>query len=68
MSPFSALRVARRNWPFRSKTPAGDAVGVLAHQRLFAGGDLQLVEVVPGLVAVVQADVENVRDRSSARR
>jgi hypothetical protein len=43
------------------KIPAGDTLRVLAHQRLLAGGDLQLVKVMPRLVAVIEADVDHVR-------
>ena len=41
--------------------PAFDAFGVLAHQGLLAGRDLELVKVVPGFVAVIQPDVNHVR-------
>src|SRR6185295_477388 len=38
---------------FEIKHPAGDALGILADQGAFAGGDFYFVEVVPGLVAIV---------------
>src|SRR5712692_7207087 len=41
--------------------PIGDAFGVLADERSLASGNPYLVEVVPGFVAVVQADVDSVR-------
>ena len=40
--------------------PARQAIGILAQQRTFASGDLHLVEVVPGLVAIVQAHEKRV--------
>src|SRR5580658_213694 len=41
--------------------PGGDVLGVLAQQRFLAARDVQLVQIVPAWIAVVQADVENVR-------
>ena len=61
VSPFSADRDGQAQVALQIEIPADDALGVLAHQRLLAGGNLQLVEIVPGLVAVVQADVDDVR-------
>ena len=41
--------------------PPGNAIRVLAEQRALAGGDAHFVKVVPGLVAIVQAEVDKVR-------
>src|SRR4029077_16343122 len=41
--------------------PVGDAVGVLAEQAAFPCGDAELVEIVPGLVTIVQTDIHDVR-------
>ena len=38
---------------FQIKNPASDAFGILANQRAFAGGNLYLVEIVPGWIAIV---------------
>ena len=42
------------------KEPPGDPLRVFPHQRLLARGNLQLVEVVPSLIAVIQSDVHHV--------
>src|SRR5262245_40152069 len=42
------------------KIPAGDVLGVFAQQCPFAGGNLQLVEVVPGLVAIVEGYIDSI--------
>src|SRR6185369_8349018 len=38
----------------------GDAFGVLADERALAGRDFYFVEIVPGRVAIVQADVDRI--------
>ena len=40
--------------------PAGDTFRVAANQRSLAGRDAQLVQIVPGLVAIVEADENHV--------
>ena len=42
------------------KDPAGDALCVLTNQGAIAGRDFYLVEIVPGLISIVQADVDRV--------
>jgi hypothetical protein len=39
------------------KVPPGYPLRVLTYQRLFTGRDLELVEIVPCLVAIIQTDV-----------
>jgi hypothetical protein len=43
------------------KPPTRNALGVLADEGALAGGNFQFVEIVPGLIAIVEADVERVR-------
>ncbi len=41
--------------------PAGDALRILAQQRLLTGREAQFIQVMPARIAVVQADVDDVR-------
>src|SRR5262249_17759530 len=45
---------------FQVENPSRNALRVLAHQFLRASRELQLVEIVPGFIAVIQADVDRV--------
>ena len=40
--------------------PRGDALGVLAHESALTGRDADAIEIVPRLVAIVEADVHDV--------
>src|SRR5262245_62175608 len=40
--------------------PTDEPLGVLANQRPLAGGDFDLVEIVPGLIAVVDPDIHQI--------
>ena len=46
---------------FVVEDPAHQAFGILSQESQFASGYLQLVEIVPGFVTVIEADVEEVR-------
>ena len=50
---------AERQLILEIEDPAGDAVRVLAQQCALAGGDADLVQIVPRLVAIVQSDVHD---------
>jgi len=41
--------------------PIGDALRILAQQRLLTGRETQFIQVMPARIAVVQADVDDVR-------
>ena len=41
--------------------PSGDALGVLPHELALAGRDCYAIEIVPGLVAIVDPNVHDVR-------
>src|SRR5215510_14876645 len=42
------------------ENPTCNAFRVLTDQRPFAGGDLDLVEIVPGFVAIVETDIDGI--------
>src|SRR6202035_5306647 len=45
---------------FQIENPLRDTIEVLADQRAFASGDLKLVKIVPGFIAIVEADVKDI--------
>ena len=56
LHPLSQAQIA-----FQIEDPGRNSVGVPANERALAGGDTQLVEIVPALVAIVEADIDHVR-------
>ena len=60
VSPLSAMREREAELAREVEDPAGDLLGVLPEEGPLAGRDLHPVEVVPGGVAVVEADEDDV--------
>src|SRR5829696_9202086 len=46
---------------FIVEKPARQPFCVLPHQGAFAGGDFDFIQIVPGWIAVIHADVDRVR-------